>query len=69
MTEVELETCSKCGDESLSKFFEAEHTRIYFCFKCGMQKAEYIKKAIICEHDFLDEYCIKCGYEKGTKYV
>jgi len=69
MNESKLEKCSKCGDDALAKFFEAEHTKIYFCLKCGMQKTRYIKKAIICEHHFLDDYCIDCGYEEGTKYV
>ena len=67
--EVELEKCSKCGDDTLTKFYEAEHTRIYFCLKCGMQKTEYIRKTIRCNHIFLDEYCMNCGYEKDTKYT
>lgn len=65
----ELTKCDNCLEHSLKKFLEAEHTRIYVCLKCGVQTTQYLKKPIICAHDFIDDICINCGYEKGEEYT
>ena len=65
----ELTMCDVCSDSSLKKFLEAEHTRIYVCLKCGKQITQFLKTPIKCDHAYIDEICINCGYEKGEEYV
>ncbi len=64
-----LKKCRYCKQYGLAKIGDANHTRLYYCPKCGKQTTQYLKKVVKCKHTYEEDLCTKCGYQRERKYV